>query len=590
MADDRRSSPVKVFVSYSHHDVELWEEFRPHLEVLQSTGLIAAWHDGALAAGSTLEAEIRTQLETSSIVLLLISAHYLTSKSCLLEAERALELSKSGTNVVIPVILNPVSWQDVTVAGVRLGSLKVEPTDGKPVTLWNAPDAPRDLAHMVICKAIHAAAEKLTTRIEVEVHRPPAKEQPERRRLIRALVEAEEVNIIGLTNSHLAGHLKQALDERRGRSLGFWQSLTIVFASAEFLERLPNERGDSEDIKTASARHQAWLQGKREVFQFLLSLNSEWRDNWSCREYQHNLPFVGVLYTRAGGGQGLRIAHILPGRDMREALYIELEGGTPLFEQTAEAIRRICKTSRQVVEWILLGTVEGKDTLRIEGLVDRRRLGRERAMQLDEACHPVVLIMLHLRARSGSVSILQRRNEFNASSAIGKYSNISGWVTDLDLLQALNVKPSQIYFRDHYEQPSNSEKVWDDLCTEVGRRPILLALDPPSAQTKKMWQEAAVREIREELGLQVAPKRLLYRRWFRLARPELPDLLFGMHSLRLEPDELAAIRSNRPYADLHPFGAADLEKTRAGSGFNDFLQKHFDEAFLEIFRELEILP
>jgi O-acetyl-ADP-ribose deacetylase (regulator of RNase III) len=63
---------IEVFISYSHRDEELRLELDMQLGVLRRQGLISAWHDRKIAAGSDWAREIDTQLVRAQVILLLI--------------------------------------------------------------------------------------------------------------------------------------------------------------------------------------------------------------------------------------------------------------------------------------------------------------------------------------------------------------------------------------------------------------------------------------------------------------------------------------------------------------------------------------
>jgi len=136
--------PARVFVSYAHEDEKLKDELLKHLRVLQRQGVIETWHDRLIAAGTTFDGEIREQLESSALVLLLVSPDFLASDYCWTEEmTRALELERA-----LPVILRPCAWQDAPFA-----HLTAAPTDGKPVTSWKN----RDEAFFDVVKHIKRA-------------------------------------------------------------------------------------------------------------------------------------------------------------------------------------------------------------------------------------------------------------------------------------------------------------------------------------------------------------------------------------------------------------------------------------------------
>ena len=73
---------VTLFFSYSHKDEELRNELETHLALLKRQGVISSWHDRRITAGSDLNQAISSELESSQIILLLVSAHFLASDYC----------------------------------------------------------------------------------------------------------------------------------------------------------------------------------------------------------------------------------------------------------------------------------------------------------------------------------------------------------------------------------------------------------------------------------------------------------------------------------------------------------------------------
>lgn len=120
----------KVFMSYSHRDEPLRDELETHLSMLKREGLISTWHDRKILSGDEFGNEIDENLESSDIILLLISPYFLVSDYCYdIEMKRALEMHESGEARVIPIILEYCDWKSAP-----FGKLKALPKDGRPVT------------------------------------------------------------------------------------------------------------------------------------------------------------------------------------------------------------------------------------------------------------------------------------------------------------------------------------------------------------------------------------------------------------------------------------------------------------------------
>ncbi|MGB8699999.1 MAG: TIR domain-containing protein [Thermosynechococcaceae cyanobacterium] len=148
------TAPIEVFISYSHKDETLLEELVTHLANLRRQGKIMAWHDRAIEAGEEWAAQIKGNLESAQIILLLISPPFIASDYCYdIEMQRAIARHKEGTARVIPIIIRPSDWQDSP-----FSKLQVLPKDALPVTQWSD----RDAAFLDVVQGIRRAVESLS--------------------------------------------------------------------------------------------------------------------------------------------------------------------------------------------------------------------------------------------------------------------------------------------------------------------------------------------------------------------------------------------------------------------------------------------
>jgi hypothetical protein len=100
-----------------------------------------------LQAGTEWEREIEGNLSAAHIILLLVSADFISSDYCYgIEMTKALELHRTGRTRVLPILLRPVDWQDAPFA-----TLQMLPTGAKPITQWNN----QDEALEDVAKGIH---------------------------------------------------------------------------------------------------------------------------------------------------------------------------------------------------------------------------------------------------------------------------------------------------------------------------------------------------------------------------------------------------------------------------------------------------
>lgn len=137
MEQDHR---LKAFVAYCHEDNlnenPYIERFRKHLSPLKDNGLIKEWYDREIFAGEDYQEKIDNHLEEADIILLFVSANFLSSANCKKEESRALELRKKKGTVVIPVILSSCGWLD----DKGISKLEALPTLGKPVSSFGDQD------------------------------------------------------------------------------------------------------------------------------------------------------------------------------------------------------------------------------------------------------------------------------------------------------------------------------------------------------------------------------------------------------------------------------------------------------------------
>lgn len=151
---------ASLFFSYTHKDEVLRDELETHLTLLKRQGHIQVWHDRRINAGDDVDETISSQLNSADIILLLVSADFISSNYCYSkEMERALERHEAGEARVIPVILRPCDWHTAP-----FGKLLAAPKDGRAVTSWPDKDeAFTDVARQVRL-ALGAKAQAVTKR------------------------------------------------------------------------------------------------------------------------------------------------------------------------------------------------------------------------------------------------------------------------------------------------------------------------------------------------------------------------------------------------------------------------------------------
>ncbi|NBQ71075.1 MAG: toll/interleukin-1 receptor domain-containing protein, partial [Nitrosomonadaceae bacterium] len=122
---------AKVFISYSHKDEDWKDQLQTQLAVLEHEGLLSVWDDRQIAAGDDWYPEIAKAIESAQIAILLISAHFLSSKFILgKEVPPLLERRRKEGLRVIPLILKPCPWKTIA----WLSKIQGRPLDNSPLS------------------------------------------------------------------------------------------------------------------------------------------------------------------------------------------------------------------------------------------------------------------------------------------------------------------------------------------------------------------------------------------------------------------------------------------------------------------------
>ncbi|MPV66326.1 DnaB-like helicase C-terminal domain-containing protein [Burkholderia sp. BE17] len=150
------STPITVFISYSHKDERYKEALEEHLSVLQRHGKIASWSDRKISPGSSWKSEIDRNIEKADIILLLVSSSFIASGYCY-EKELAVALSRQENEdaVVIPIFVRPADLSDEPLMG-----LQGLPKDAVSISEWEN----EDLAWRDVAKGIRLVVDAIQQR------------------------------------------------------------------------------------------------------------------------------------------------------------------------------------------------------------------------------------------------------------------------------------------------------------------------------------------------------------------------------------------------------------------------------------------
>lgn len=422
----------------------------------------------------------------------------------------------------------------------------------------------------------------------------------EQNTFVERLVQSDSVAIVGITHENLVGFLDAAIKIRQEQGKEFWESLQIIFPSESFLNTILDQHDRSAQGIGISQRKEKWQQGRKLAYQYLLGLPDEYRTRWQCSEYPGNLSFVGQRFI-FDNSKSVRVAPILAGADVKDSYYMEVFSGSRAFAQLSDAFDVMIALSKPIVEWNICLNLQGTD-LKFKGIVNRTRRKQAhkhlRMGQNERPCFPVVLIMLYFEDLGTMKAILQKRTPYNAASDFQKYSNISGSLTDQDILKALDDYERVIeseHYKIYIEQNYLAVQHDDSAASESFLLAITQQLTPnaviPERILDKAWLEAAIREIYEELGLKVSRDRLsLCTRSLPLKRSgESYDLVFRIFNLKLTQAEWQQLKL-RPRSELETVDWDQLEAYYKLDNFNHLLQKYFEDVFTSIYNNLGIKP
>ncbi len=195
--------PLKVFYSYSHKDEEYKEDLERHLSGLRYRKLIETWCDSKIAPGTDWESEIISKLETSDIILLLISSDFINSDYCYSEEmDKAIRWHQEGKARVIPILVRPVFMEELP-----FSRLQILPSKVKAVQLWSSYDE----AWVNVVEGIRRAIDDLNVKRKKEHHITQINNKP-----LKGVNADFSKNTGLLTKSHQKDNLQQ---ENKGKKV-----------------------------------------------------------------------------------------------------------------------------------------------------------------------------------------------------------------------------------------------------------------------------------------------------------------------------------------------------------------------------------
>jgi tetratricopeptide (TPR) repeat protein len=101
----------RVFISYSHKDIDFLTRLNVHLKHLERKGLVDVWSDLKIKTGDDWRKEIENALVSASVAILLVSADFLASDFIANdELPKLLDAAQTRGTRIIPVILKTCAY------------------------------------------------------------------------------------------------------------------------------------------------------------------------------------------------------------------------------------------------------------------------------------------------------------------------------------------------------------------------------------------------------------------------------------------------------------------------------------------------
>jgi hypothetical protein len=124
---------IEVFISYADKDEKDAEKFKTYIHPLVNGKPITLWDKSQIMGGVEPKRERDRHLNSSQLILLLVSHNSLADKNCDEEVKRAVERYEAQEAHVIPIIIRPASWQSAP-----FNKLKVLPdkANNNPQKIW----------------------------------------------------------------------------------------------------------------------------------------------------------------------------------------------------------------------------------------------------------------------------------------------------------------------------------------------------------------------------------------------------------------------------------------------------------------------
>jgi TIR domain len=210
MSPSVTDSSLKIFISYSHKDVKDKDKLETHLGVLDDLEL---WTDTRIGVGRDWRQEINEALNEAAIVVLLITANFLTSQFIKNEEIPKLLVRRKDEGLrIFPLIARECPWELV----LWIERNQILPRDAKPI--WRKGGSSNLELKLITLEVAHALKE---ANIKRQLVRESAAEKV---RVQQALATEQERNEKWIQQQRdllilMSGADKQKQDRERWRIL-----------------------------------------------------------------------------------------------------------------------------------------------------------------------------------------------------------------------------------------------------------------------------------------------------------------------------------------------------------------------------------
>lgn len=111
---------VDVFISYADKDLPYLQKLETHLAALKRQNILQTWHAERIRPGEDRKAALVHHLKAAHVILLLISADYLSSDELHSQMKEAVQRARQGTARVIPILVQPCDYQGLEIDGLSM--------------------------------------------------------------------------------------------------------------------------------------------------------------------------------------------------------------------------------------------------------------------------------------------------------------------------------------------------------------------------------------------------------------------------------------------------------------------------------------